>query len=244
MATNIEHLPVRPRRVSDRSLFIGAAIAFPLVVLAGYFKTYYFKAFFADAPPIANSLVHFHGIVMSAWVAYFAAQIALVRVRKVKVHMTMGLVGIALAALVIVVGMATAYDAQLVRNAAPPGMNPHSFFILPSLDMLLFAVYFAAAIWYRKRPAEHKALMLMTAINFAPAAIFRMPFVPPSNPILVAFGIPALIALAILAWHTWKHKKLNAVFATALAVYIVSLPVRLVVAESEPWLRFTAWLAG
>jgi hypothetical protein len=128
---------INPRQI-ERKLFLGAAIAFPLVVLAGYFKSYYFSAFFADARPLANALVHAHGLIMSAWVIYFVAQVALIRTKNVKLHMTMGLVGIALAAIVIVVGMMTAYDAQLVRGAAPPGVNPHSFFIFPFSDMTLY----------------------------------------------------------------------------------------------------------
>ena len=44
--------------------------------------------------------------------------------------------------------------------------------------MILFIIYFAGAIYYRKRPAEHKALMLMTAINFVAAAIARIPLLP------------------------------------------------------------------
>ena len=104
----------RQARSSDRRLFLVAAIGFPLVVLIGYFKTYYFSAFF-DVRPIANALVHAHGLVMTVWVAYFVAQVALIRSKNIKLHMTMGMVGIALALVVIVVGMATAVDAQLVR---------------------------------------------------------------------------------------------------------------------------------
>ena len=56
---------------------------------------------------------------MTLWVCYFTAQTVLIRTRNVKLHMTLGFVGIALAALVVVVGMATAYDAHLVtRNGS------------------------------------------------------------------------------------------------------------------------------
>ncbi len=231
------------QRPSDRSLFLLAAIGFPLIVLAGYFKSYYFSTFF-DVPPVANKLVHFHGITMSIWVVYFVSQIVLIRTKNVKLHITMGVVGVALAALVIIVGLTTAYDAQLVRNSAPPGDNPHEFFILPVGDMLLFAVFLAGAIYYRKRPAEHKSLMLLTAINFLPAAIFRMPLAPPQYTLWTAFGIPALIALIVLGWHTWKHQKLNKVFAVGVVLLIVNLPLRLVIAKTESWHNFTAWLAS
>jgi hypothetical protein len=230
------------RRPSDRSLFLAAAILFPLVVLVGYFKSYYFSVFF-DVPSVANTLVHAHGVVMTLWVAYFSAQIALIRTKNVRLHMTMGLVGIALAVLVVVVGTATAYDAQLVRGSAPPGVNPHSFFVLPMLDMALFVIFFFGAIYYRKRPTEHKTLMLMTAIAFMPAALFRLPIVPPQIMINWAFGVPMLTALACLGWHRAKHRKLNKVFAASVLLVIAAHPLRIALLNSEIWLRFTAWLA-
>lgn len=230
------------RRPSDRRLFLAAAILFPLVVLVGYFKSYYFSAFF-DVPSVANMLVHAHAVVMTLWVAYFSVQIALIRTRNVRLHMTTGLVGIVLAALVVVVGTATAYDAQLVRGSAPPGVNPHSFFVLPMLDMALFVLFFAGAIYYRKRPTEHKTLMLMTAIAFMPAALFRLPAVPPQFMIHWAFGIPMLTALACLGWHRAKYRKLNKVFAASVLLVIAAHPLRLALLSSETWLRFTAWLA-
>jgi hypothetical protein len=231
----------RTARSSDRRLFLAAAIGFPLVVLIGYFKTYYFSAFF-DVRPIANSLVHAHGLVMTLWVAYFVAQVALIRSKNIKLHMTMGMAGIALALVVIVVGMATAVDAQLVRGAAPPGVNPHAFFVLPVSDMTLFAIFFAAAIYYRKRPAEHKSLMLLTAINFMPAALFRI--MPEQGSTLTSFGIPVLIAIACLVWHSWKHGKVNRVFAVGVTMLLLAIPARILLMGSQTWLAFVGWLAS
>ena len=232
----------RPRHI-DCSLFLVAAIGFPLLVLIGYFRTYYFSAFF-DVRPVANALVHAHGLVMTTWVAYFVAQVALIRSRNVKLHMTMGMAGIALAVVVILVGMATAVDAQLVRGAAPPGVNPHAFFVLPVSDMTLFVVFFAAAIYYRKRPAEHKSLMLLTAINFLPAALFRIQIVPPEYSTLWAFGVPVLMAVACLIWHSWKHGKINRIFAAGVLMLILAIPARIMLMGSQTWLSFVGWLAG
>jgi hypothetical protein len=230
------------RRPSDKQLFLVAAIAFPLLVLIGYFRTYYFSPFF-DVPPIANALVHAHGIVMSIWVLYFVAQIALIRSKSIKLHMTMGFAGIALATLVVIVGMVTAYDSMFVRRSAPPGVDPHQFFLLPAGDMLLFIIFFAGAIYYRKRPTEHKSLMLLTAINFLPAALFRIPVVPQGYELLWAFGIASLLALGSLAWHTWKYRKLNKVFAIGVVLLIIALPLRIIVGGTEIWLKFAAWIA-
>ena len=231
-------------RMADRKLVLAAAVAFPLVVLIGYFKSYYAISFFQDARPIANALVHAHGIVMSAWVLYFVAQVALIRTKNIKLHMTMGFAGIALAGLVIVVGLATAYDAMLIRRSAPPGVDPHGFFLLPVSDMVLFIVLFASAVYYRKRPAEHKGLMLLTAINFMPAALFRVSIVPEPYTYFWAFGLPAIAAVAILVWRTWKTGRLNKVFAAGVALLVAAVPLRLVISESQAWLSFVEWLAS
>ena len=45
------------RRPSDRALFWAAAIGFPLLVLIGYPRTYYFSPLFAHKP-LANNLIH------------------------------------------------------------------------------------------------------------------------------------------------------------------------------------------
>jgi hypothetical protein len=241
MAVNANLLQRRPSL--DRSLFLTAAVGFPLLVLIAYFKSYYFRGFF-DAKPLANNLVHLHGVVMTLWVVYFSAQIALIRTRNIKLHTTLGLAGVALAALVIVVGLATAYDSHVVRMTAPPGINPHGFFLIGVFDMLLFAVFFGGAIYFRKRPAEHKCLMLMTVFIFLPAAVTRIPLPPEKFMILWAYGVPDLLALACLGWHTWKHRRLNKIFLAAVALLIASQPLRIYLAGTKVWLNFVGWLAS
>jgi hypothetical protein len=223
-------------------LFLAAAIGFPLLVLIGYFKSYYFSAFF-DVPAVANRLVHLHGIVMTAWVIYFVVQVSLIRTKNIKLHIAMGMAGIGLAAIVVITGLMTAYDAMVVRGSAPPGANSHSFLIYPVADMVLFVILFAGAIYFRKRPAEHKSLMLLTAINFLPAALFRMPIFPPDYVIHLAFGIPNLLAIVFLIWHTVKHRKLNKVFAAGVLLLIVAQPLRNIIGESDIWLNFVKMIA-
>jgi hypothetical protein len=231
------------RRPSDRALFWAAAIGFPLLVVIGYAKTYYFSGFF-DHKPLANSIVHAHAFIMSLWVVYFTAQIALIRTKNIRIHMTMGWVGVALAAIVIVVGMWAAVDSHFVRYTAPPGVSPHAFFMVPLVGMILFIIYFAGAIYYRKRPAEHKALMLMTAINFVAAAIARIPILPPQMAMIQYYGLTDVLALASFGWYTWKHKKFNWVFAGAVALLIVSQPLTVMIGFSKMWLELTAQFAA
>jgi hypothetical protein len=57
------------------------------------------------AKPPRPLLLWFHGAAFSAWMALFIAQSALVRVRKVSVHRTLGWFGAALAATMVVSGL-------------------------------------------------------------------------------------------------------------------------------------------
>lgn len=194
------------RRPSDRGLFPAAAVGFPLLVLIGYFKSYYFRAFF-DVPAPANSLVHIHGVIMTVWVVYFAAQIVLIRSKNVRLHMTFGIAGVVLGVLIIITGLAVAYDSHVVRLTAPPGVNPHGFFLFGVFDMILFALFVGSAVYFRKRSAEHKTLMLMTVFVFLPAALARIPLVTDKFMILWACGVPALLAIVSLVWFTIKRRK-------------------------------------
>lgn len=238
MAANVSVI----RRPSDKALWVTAAVIFPLVVLIGYFKTYYFRAFF-DVPAFGHWLVHLHAVTMTAWVLYFVAQVALVRTKNLKLHMSMGMAGIALGAVVVVVGMATAWNSHIVRGTAPAGIDPHAFFMIPVLDMLFFILFFGGAVYWRKKPAYHKTLMLMTAINFSPAAIARIPLLPVEMMMLQWIAFPIALGVACFAYYTWKHRSFNWVFFTALLLFSVSGPARLFLAFTQPWLNFVGWMA-
>jgi hypothetical protein len=231
------------RRPSDKNLYLAIGVLFPLIVFIGYFKTYYFSKFF-DVPPIANSLVHLHAIVMSVWVLYFTAQVALVRTKNIKLHMTMGWIGVALATLVVVVGLTTAYDSHVVRRTAPTGIDPYSFLVIPLGDMFLFILFFAGAIYYRKKPFEHKTFMLLTAINFAAPAIARIPVVAPEYILLWAFGVPCLIAIACFIGISIKHRKINIIFALAVLLFVIMQPLRISVGMSEGWINLMKSIFG
>lgn len=238
MATNANFL----KKTFDRKLFWATAFLFPIFIFIGFSKSYYLSAFF-DTRPFANGLVHLHGIVMTLWVLFFSVQIALVRTKNIRLHMTLGMVGVGLAAVVVISGVATMYDSLLVRGDEIIGMNPHSFLIIPFAALLMFVILFSGAIFYRKQPFEHKSLMFLTAINFLPFGFSRMPFIPDQYMIPWAFGAPDLIAIGVFIWFTAKHRKFNRVFAGGLFLLIASQPLRIALMDSPLWLNAVALVA-
>ncbi|MBS1797928.1 MAG: hypothetical protein JSS81_29175 [Acidobacteria bacterium] len=231
------------RRPADRNLYIAAAVTFPLLVLIGYFKSFYFRPFF-EAFPLANGLVYMHGAIMTLWVLFFTLQIALVRTKNLKLHISLGTAGIALAIVLVVIGAWTAYDAHVVRQVAPPGMSPYTFLIVPIMDLVLFIVFFGGAIYYRKQPLTHKSLMLLTALNFLAAPLGRIPFIPPQFMILWAFGVPDVLAVGALVWTSIRHRKINWIFAAGTLLLVASHPFRVWLGFSDGWIDLMKRLFG
>jgi len=233
------------RRLFDRRLFKAAAIVFPLVVLSGFARTYYLRGLF-DVPPLPSLIVHLHGLTMTAWVALFITQVGLISSKRVRVHQQLGYIGIGLAAVILPIGFVTAARAAKYGSpSTPPGVNQLGFMIVPLVDLIMFTIFFAAAIYYRKRPAQHKMLMLLTAINFLPPAIARIPIAPlrALGP-LWFFGLPTVLILACIGLDRWRYGRFNLVFVAGALLLIVSYVTRLALMNSPGWLRAAGWLTS
>jgi hypothetical protein len=233
------------RQLFDRRLFKAVAIAFPLIVLAGFGRTYYVRGLF-DVPPIASILVHVHGVLMTAWVVLFAMQVWLVSSKRIWLHQRLGYAGIGLGSLIVIVGFATAVRAARHGAAStPPNVSPLAFLAVPLFDLLMFVALFGGAIYYRRRPAAHKRLMLLTTVNFLPPAIARIPVttLQALGP-LWFFGLPAALTLLCLGLDAKRNGHVNGVFLTGTALLISSYVGRLALMTTGPWMNFAGWLVS
>ncbi len=232
--------PRMPGRVNDRRLYILAAILTPLIVLAGFARTYYLKPFF-HTPDLPNRIVHLHGIVMTAWVVLFIVQVSLVATRRTRIHQRLGILGGILAALVVIVGILTALFAA--ARGASPGPPALSFLIIPFGDMVIFSVLIGLALYFRRKLDVHKRLMLLAAINLLTPAIARIPldFIVNGGP-LAFFGLTDLCLLACVAFDTIKHRRLHPAFLWGSIFLIVMQPLRLLLAGTNAWINFAAAL--
>ena len=234
--------PRMPGRVNDRRLYILAAILTPLIVLAGFARTYYLKPFF-NTPDLPGRIVHLHGIVMTAWVVLCIVQVSLVATRRTRIHQRLGILGAGLAALVVIVGVLTAlYAAARGGSPGPPAL---SFLIIPLGDMLIFSVLIGLALYYRRNLHVHKRLMLLAAINLLTPAIARIPldFIINGGP-LAFFGLTDLCLLACVAFDTFKHRRLHPVFLWGSIFIVAMQPLRVLLAGTDVWMRFAAALVS
>ena len=229
----------------ERKFFFAVAVLFPLAVLIGFAPTFYLKPLF-NSPPIPRTIVYIHAFFMTAWMILFITQVYLISAKKIRVHRKLGFFGVALGLGIIVSGLLTAIAATKYGAAsAPKDVAPLEFMIVPFVDLVVFAVLFGAAVYYRKVAATHKRLILLTVINFLPPALARYPggVMDKFGP-LWFFGIPTVLTLFVLIGDTWKHKKLNTIFLLASIFTIAAWWLRLPLSTTDVWRNFATWLTS
>ena len=230
------------RSGKDHRLYIWVAVFIPIIVLAGFARTYYLKGLFGT-PVLPGLLVHLHGIVMTSWVVLFVAQVWLVSTRRTKLHQRLGVWGAILAALMLLVGVLTAIFGA--ARGSSPGPPPLQFLVIPLGDLLVFAILVGTALYFRRRLDLHKRLMLLATVSLLPPAIARIPlqFIATGGP-SVFFGLADLCVLACVVFDSVKYRRLHPAFLWGTLLIVASQPLRLLLAGTDAWMQFAASLVG
>jgi hypothetical protein len=227
-------------RVKDRRLYIWFAVFMPLIVLAGFARTYYLKGLFGN-PPLPSLLVQLHGLVMTTWVVLFVTQVSLVATGRTRTHQRLGVFGAILAILVVIVGVLTGI-AEAARGASP-GPPALQFLVIPLGDMLVFAILVGTALYFRRgRLDVHKRLMLLAAVNLLAPAIARIPHFIETGGALAFFGLTDLCLLMCVGFDTIRNRRLHPAFLWGTLFVIAFQPLRLMLAGTDVWLRFATAL--
>ena len=129
------------------------------------------------ARPPRPLLLWFHGTAFAAWIVLFLAQSALVRVRKVRVHRTLGWFGAALAATMVVSGFFVSVVMLRFEMTVLHRKNVASFLSVLWCDMILFGACMALAIYFRKRPEYHRRLVFLASCQLMQAAFVRFQYI-------------------------------------------------------------------
>src|SRR6516225_3499912 len=164
--------PRKAKIQPDRIFFPLICLTILVTVWLGFSKTYYAAGMVTAHLPAP--IIHVHAAVMTLWLLTLTVQTSLVSVRKVKLHMAVGLWGFALAAILLPIGTLAAIDS-LRRDftAAWSGLSPLTFFVIPISSLVAFAVLAAWSYSVRRKPDQHKRLIVLATIPLLDAAVGR-----------------------------------------------------------------------
>ena len=158
-------------------MFAGMSLALLLIVLLGFARTFFLRAFFA-VPPIPIH-VYIHGIVLTAWFAWFYVQALLARAGRVDWHRRLGVAGAVLGAAVIVANVTViAWIGPRLRFLLY-GAKLDPAFLMRVVwgdigSIISFAVLLGFALGLRRRPQIHKRLMYFASLSIVGQAVGRI----------------------------------------------------------------------
>lgn len=247
MSTAPARAPLSLPRNRDRMFFGGMAIAMAMAVFVGFARTYFLSWFFGTHATISGrpftTVVRLHAALFTAWVVLFLVQTALVATDRVAIHRRLGAAGAVLAGAMMVAGMSVAI-AGARGGAAPPGLTPQAFLVVPLGDIALFAFFVVSALVQRRNKDAHKRLMLLAYTAILAAGVARIPGVLPLGPI----GFYSLTFLPVLllavTYDFLTRRRVHAVYLWGGALLIVSVPLRLALAGTHVWQSFAGMLMG
>ena len=219
------------------------AILSSVTILAGFANTYGPKV--VSGVPVLPTILHLHAAVFTAWLAVFVTQTTLVLKGRTAVHRRLGVAAVALAALMLPLGMATAITAARLGHRGIPGLEfsePAGFLLLNCAAIGVFAVLVGAGWYFRRDPQTHKRLMLMATLGgLVGPGVSRLPFVDGRQPVIAGVTLAFLFAGPVYDLVTRRRVHLAYVAGVALALTTVP-PLVAQLASTEAWRGIAAWL--
>jgi len=131
-------------------------------------------------------------------VIFFIGQSALVRVRKVGWHRSLGWFGAGLATVMVPLGVATAIIMARFDTVQLHQSGADAFLSIPFYDMIAFGVCIALAIYWRTKPELHRRLIFLLGVA-------RDLLVDRRVHKVYLRALPVLIVGQSLAVYMWRH---------------------------------------
>lgn len=224
MTIDVTRGPSQPTgRGSDPRIARGLIILVIAIIVAGFAKNFYLRAWLGTRPLILTAWAH--GLVMSAWLVLFATQVAVVAQHRVDLHRRFGQWGAWLALVVVAVGVLTILvRTRLMYPAATPGTSAVVFVAFDGLSLLLFGTLVSLAWRYRPRPAIHRRLMTMAVVSLMPPAFGRLvAYLRHDHIEIVVVGLMTVTVLAFVTVDVLKsHRLQTASWVPGLLILVVN----------------------
>ncbi len=217
----------------DRPFMAVMSVVLAAVFVAGFGPSYARNVTSPEGLPL---WVHLHGLVMAAWVLLFVVQGVLIRSGARALHQRLGLLSIALVAIMVPLGSATNVLC-IARGAIPPFFTPAELFATDQLDLLVFAALYAWALILRRSPAWHKRLLASALVLLTYPAIARMGVVRQFGmDLIVPISVALVLVLALLGplHDLVRYRRVHPAFAWGAAIVFLAQPAHGLLAASAP----------
>lgn len=227
----------------DHRFFSTLAIVTAVTIVAGFATTYLPKL--RAGTPALPPIVHLHAAIFTGWLALFVAQTTLVLTGRTALHRRLGVAGVALAALMLVVGVATALTVARQGHRGIPGVefpDADGFLLLNLSSIVVFAALVGAGWLLRRNAPAHKRLMLLATVGgLVGPGVSRLPFAAGKPPVIGVLALAFLLAGPAYDLVTRRRVHPAYVWGGLLALATIP-PIVTQVSATAAWHGLAAWL--
>lgn len=224
----------------DRYFYFFLSLVVAGIVVAGFSQTVGQNLFHAATPrPV---LLWIHGAAFSGWVVFFILQSALVRVRKVSLHRTLGWFGAVLGATMVTLGSVIAvvmgrFDALQLHQPDP------AFLSVPFYDMAAFGTLLGLAIVWRSKAEWHRRFLVLATCSLLDAPFGRFDYL--FNHSLLFVCVDAVMLLGV-ARDLLVDRRVNKVYLWGIPALVVGQNLAIYLWRGAPgwWLSSCKEILG
>jgi hypothetical protein len=224
--------------------YLIVAFALAAWCAIGFARTFYLRHWF-NVPPITTLLV-LHGAFFTAWFALFVIQARLIYRQNYQTHKQIGIAGAVLAGLIVISGLATAVVSASATRPRAMGLTSPQFVVFPTLAILMFGGFVAAALYWRRTPNLHRRLMMLAMISVLGPPTGRVVSLVgvQGNFLLVQSTVTALFVAACLVADWVKHRTVHPLYSIGGTLIVLSWPLRAMLARTPAWEAVGNWMAS
>jgi hypothetical protein len=199
-----------------RYFYFVMSLLLAAIVISGFRRTVNENLFHPAIP--RPFILWIHASAFTAWVIFFISQSALVRVRKVSWHRSIGWFGAGLATVMVPLGVTTAIVMARFDTVQLHQSGADAFLSIPFYDMIALGVLIALAIYWRTKPELHRRLMFIATCGLMDAAIARFDYLFNNN---LFYPCLDLLILLGVARDLLVDRRVHKVYLYALPLLIV-----------------------
>jgi len=209
-------------------------LVFLVTVIIGFSNSTHSRIV-TGAPPL-SPFVMLHAVLFVSWFVIFWVQSMLAHGR-IRLHRGLGYAATVIATFITLDGP---YTAVLAVRRGVFGDDGPAFMLVMIGDVVCFAAFVAAAMYYRRKPETHKRLMLLGTMSMLPPAISRFPWIAGHQG---AVGI-VMLAYVVAAplYDLLSGRRMHPASLWGGFVLLASGPIRIAISQSAAWHHFAGWL--